>query len=73
MLPERVLLSLRGGSRQSGLSLGRGKERQPPPAIHYLECVSAADSEGGGRSDARWEGLLKQAFQKRERLQETVN
>lgn len=43
----KIFLSLPGGSRQSGLLLGCSKERQPPPAIHYLECVSAAESEQG--------------------------
>lgn len=35
----KIFLFLPGGSRQSGLSLGCGKERLPPPAIHYLKCV----------------------------------
>lgn len=36
---EKIFLSLPGESRQSGLLLGCSKERQPPPAIHYLKCV----------------------------------
>lgn len=61
-------LSLPGGSRQSGLLLGCSKERQPPPAIHYLECVSAADTEwrefrcmiGRTAEPSVWKGKLSQ-------------
>lgn len=68
----KIFLSLPVGSRQSGLLLGCSKECQPPAAIHYLECVSAADSERG-EFRCRMGRTAETSFSKGKISQETVN